>query len=305
MILETTEFRGRRICLISFLFIFLLGLIQVVQAQEMRAINVVPDQEKRSCIQTADGYAYLSEDMTLSETRAAAFANAKRQAIEGARTYIQSKTRVKNFQVEYDLVMSNAEGTVTILEQKDHGVEKNVRYHVWIKAEVVYDLRPKEPKVSQATLMEKDAPLTVKVWTDKKSYRHGESMEIFVMGNRDLFARIVNIRPDGKIIQLLPNDYRPMNFFQGGRVYRIPDMADKFDLKVSPPFGDENIVVYASEFPLGDVSMDSIGQGLRQYQGQRGGLAFKTRGIKIVRSSKGTGAGAEFYEATWTFTTRD
>ena len=97
MILETTEFRGRRIYLISFLFIFFLGLIQIVQAQEMRAINIVPDQEKRSCIQTADGYAYLSEDMTLSETRAAAFANAKRQAIESARTYIQSKTRVKNF----------------------------------------------------------------------------------------------------------------------------------------------------------------------------------------------------------------
>lgn len=305
MIVKTPMSHVGRLCLIPLLlFIFLLGLSQIVPAQSMRAINIVPDQEKRSSIQTADGYAYLSEDMTISQTRAAAFANAKRQALESARTYIQSKTRVKNFQLEYDLVMSDAAGTVTILEQKDHGVENNVRYHVWIKAEVMYDLKPKAPEAYKETLMEKEAPLTVKVWTDKKSYRRGDSIEIFVEGNRDFFARIVNIRSDGKIIQLLPNDYRPMNFFEGGKVYRIPDTADKFDLKVSPPFGDENVVVYASEAPLGDVSMDAIGQGLHQYQGQRRGLAFQTRGIKMVSTSRGT-TGAEFYEATWTLTTRD
>jgi hypothetical protein len=120
--------------LISSLFIFFLGLIQVAQAQDFRGINIVPDQEKRSCIQTVDGYAYLSENMTLAETRAAAFANAKRQALEAARAYIQSKTKVKNFQLEYDLIMSNSEGSVTVLDQKDHGVEENKRYHVWIKA---------------------------------------------------------------------------------------------------------------------------------------------------------------------------
>lgn len=305
MIFKMPMFRGRGICWISSLFIFFLALIQVAQAQNFRGINIVPDQEKRSSIQTADGYAQLSENMTLGETRAAAFVNAKRQALESVKTYIQSKTRVENFQLEYDLVMSNAEGTVTILEQKDYGVEDNVRYHVWIKAEVVYDLRQKESKTSQATLMEKDAPLTVRVWTNRKSYRYGESIEIFIRGNRDFFARIVNIRPDGKIIQLLPNDYRPINFFLGGKVYKIPDMADKFDLKVSPPFGDENVVVYASEAPLGDVKMASIGQGLRQYRGQRSGLGFKSRGIKIEGTSMDTGIGAGFYEATWTLTTRD
>ena len=307
MIFKTLISRVGRMCLISPLvfILLLLGLSQVVPAQSMRAINTVPDQEKRSSIQTADGYAYLSEDMTISQTRAAAFANAKRLALESARSHIQSKTRVKDFQLEYDLVISATAGTVSILEQKDYGVENNVRYHVWIKAEVMYDLRPKEPEAPMATLMEKDAPLTVKVWTDKKNYRQGESIEIFVEGNRDFFARIVNIRSDGKIIQLLPNDYRPTNFFEGGKIYRIPDRIDKFDLEVSPPFGDENVVVYASEVPLGDVSMHSVGQGLRQYQGQLNGLAFQSRGIKIVGTSRTTPTGAEFYEATWTLTTRN
>jgi hypothetical protein len=274
-------FSNRHLYIISAGLIFLLALIQVVQAQELRAIDVVPDNEKRSSIQAADGYAYLSENMTLGQTRAAAFANAKRQALESARTHIQSKTKVENFQLEYDLVMSDAEGTVTLLEQKDHGVEDNVRYHVWIKAEVEYHLRPKKVKSAQ------------------------ETIEIFIQGNKDFFARIVNIMPDGKIIQLLPNDYRPANFFLGGKVYRIPDKADKFNFKVAPPYGEENIVVYASEAPLGKVTMASIGQGLKQYKGQRKGLGFKTRGIKIEGTSMAFGTGAEFYESTWKLTTRD
>lgn len=274
------------------------------EAEDVRAVQVVPDQEKRSFIRAVDGYAYLSEDMTLAQTRATAFANAKRQALEAAKTYIQSKTKVKDFQVEYDLIWSSAEGAVTVLEQKDHGVEGNTRYHVWIKAEVVYEVKPKKPEVGTAVaIMNKDAPLTVKVWTDKKHYKAGESIKIFVQGNRDFYARIVDIATGGEIIQLLPNDFRAINFFRGGKVYRIPDKGDRFDLKVTPPFGEDRIVVYASEAPLGEVAMDSVGQGLRQYRGVRKGLALKSRGVKIVGTGKDSNNGAEFYEATWTLST--
>jgi len=159
----------------AFLFVcFLLIFPANAQPQDSRAVQVVPDEEKRSFIREMDGYAYLSEDMTLAQTRAAAFANAKRQALEAAKTYIQSKTKVKDFQVEYDLVWSSAEGAVTILDQKDYGVKNNVRYHVWIKAEVEYEVKPKRPEAGSATIMDKDAPLTVKVWTDKKHYKAGE-----------------------------------------------------------------------------------------------------------------------------------
>jgi len=161
--------------LIFSLFLLALLLSREILAQDLRAIDVVPNQEKRSCIQPVGGYAYLSENMTLAQTRAAAFANAKRQALEAGRTYIQSKTKVKDFEVEYDLVWSDAEGAVSILEQKDHGVKDNIRYHVWIKAEVEYDLKPKGQQAAQEHVMDKAAPLTVKVWTSKKQYNHGES----------------------------------------------------------------------------------------------------------------------------------
>ena len=289
---------------ISSLIFLVLILPQEIFGQNLKTIDAVPDQEKRSCIQTVDGYAYLSENMTLAQTRVAAFANAKRQALEAGRTYIQSKTKVKDFEVEYDLIWSDAEGAVTILEQKDHGVKDNTRYHVWVKAEVEYELKPKGQQATQGHVMDKDAPLTVRVWTSKKQYRDGENIVISIQGNRDFYARIVDITSDGNIVQLLPNDYRRVDFFKAGKVYKIPDQGDHFDLKVTAPYGEDQIVVYASEVPVGQVTMQPVGQGLSRYRGSRKSLATMTRGINVVPGASGSISGAEFYEATWTFTTR-
>jgi len=290
--------------LIGSLIFFVLILPQEICGENLRAIDVVPDQEKRSCIQPVDGYAHLSENMTLAQTRAAAFANAKRQALEAGRTYIQSKTKVKDFQVEYDLIWSDAEGAVSILEQKDHGVEDNTRYHVWIKAEVEYELKSKRHQGAQEDVMETDAPLTVKVWTSKKQYRDGENIDIYIQGNRDFYARIVDITSSGEITQLLPNDYRRINFFEAAKVYKIPDQGDHFDLKVTPPYGEDEIVVYASEVPVGQVDMEPAGQGRRRYKGNRESLGAISRGIQVIPSLSSSHSGAEFYEATWTLTTR-
>ena len=121
----------------------------------------------------------------------------------------------------------------------------------------------------------------------------------------------------GDIIQLLPNEYRTNDFFQAGKVYKIPDKGDPFDLEVTAPYGEDQIVVYASEVPLGGVEMEQIGQGLGRYKGSRKALATMTRGVSVISafesaSSKTTSvstdiqkntSAAEFYEATWTLTT--
>ena len=292
---------------IFFLFLLFLTIPQNVYSQDIWAVQVTPDQEKRSSIHTVDGYAYLGENMTPSQARAAAFATAKRQALEASKTNIKAKTKVKDFQVDYDMIWSSAEGAVTVLEQKDHGLDsKTLRYHVWIKAEVSYDLKPKKPEGHQTAIMDSDAPLTVKVWTDKKHYKKGENIRIFVQGNRDFYSRIVDVTSGGQIIQLLPNDYRRISFFRGGEVYTIPDRGDRFDLQVVPPYGEDHIVVYASEVPLGEVAMNPVGQGLSQYRGVQKNLATQTRGIQVTGGGGGidTDSGAEFYEATWTLTTK-
>jgi hypothetical protein len=194
---------------------------------------------------------------------------------------------------------------VKVLEQKDFGIENNSRYHVWIKAEVTYVLKPPREPSQKKALMNPAAPLTVKVWTDKKSYNNSEYITIYMEGNRDFYARIVNISSDGKVIQLLPNAYRKTHQFLGGQRYQIPGPGDRFSLQVTPPYGQERIVVYACETPMGDIPMKSLGGGLREYQGSNEDLAFRVRSIQPVArpGASMTSGSTEFYEASWVLET--
>jgi len=264
----------------------------------IRGLQIVPDQEKRSSIHEVDGYAYLGENVTLGQARKAAFANARRQALEMAKTHIESNTLVKDGVLEYDFIQTGAEGAASVMEQEDYGLENN-RYHVWIKAEVEYGLRPAGQKPKPTKIMSPQAPLTVKVWTPRKQYRRGEEVKIFILGNRDFYARIVNIDSEGNVIQLLPNDYRDINLFQGAKVYKIPDAGDHFKIRVSPPYGEDQVVVYASDVPLGEVETESVGQGLRRFSGTRDLLGDKIRSVAVVHRPVDSPTGAEFYEATW------
>lgn len=282
------------------------------------------DQEKRSCIQSVDGFSYLSEDKTIAELRTAALNNAKQQALANAKTYIRSRTEVEDFILKSDEVLIAAEGTVTILEQKDNGIIDNSRYHVWIKAEVEYQLGEPSGSIQQKNMAAADvhpaatgtvsqeinlpsasAPLTVRLWSPKKHYKKGEKIEIFLRGNRDFYARIVDINDQGDIVQLLPNGYRTRSFFKGGTTYKIPDEEDRFDLTVSPPFGKDTIIVYASEVPLGQVDMQEIGSGLSVYGGDQKSLAITTRGISVTskKADPKEPVIAEFYETSHEITT--
>jgi hypothetical protein len=280
--------------------IALLAMFPALAGSE-RAVEVTPDQEHRSNIVEVDGYAQLSEEKSIRDIRLEAFANARRQALENAESHIKSQTKVENYQLQYDLIESGAEGMVKVLEQKDFGIENNSRYHVWIKAEVTYVLKPPTEPAKQKALMSPTAPLTVKVWTDKKSYNNNEFITIYMEGNRDFYARIVNISSNGKVIQLLPNAYRQTHQFRGGQRYQIPGPGDRFSLQVSPPYGQERIVVYASETPMGDIPMKSLGGGLKEYQGSNEDLAFRVRSIQPVVRPGGsmTSGSTGFYEASW------
>lgn len=98
----------------------------------------------------------------------------------------------------------------------------------------------------------------------------------------------------GATVQLLPNPYRTENYFNGGVVYEIPSGSVKFDLTVSPPFGDENITVYAGSAPLGEISTATRG-GIFAVKSQDAGV--RTRGVKLSgKTESAKGPAAEFFE---------
>jgi hypothetical protein len=297
---------------------FVMALLLTSWPAAIGAADAPASEERRSSIHEADGYAYLAGDKTLNDIRTEAMADAKRSAVAMARSYLASNTVVENYVLKQDRVEVSEAGAVTVLEMKDHGLEDNQRYHVWIKAEVGFEV----PGTVAAG--DKEGPLTVRLWSDKTSFRAGEEIVIYLQGNRDFYGRIVNIAADGSITQLLPNAYRKKSRFKGGETYRIPSDEDRFSLVVSPPFGTEQIVVYASEAPLGDVALTPAGGGLEQFSGSREALSVQTRAIKVApvrreiaaagkteanpikpasKASDKAGGGALFYERTLSLST--
>jgi serine/threonine protein kinase len=262
--------------------------------------KITQDDEKRSAIVEANGFALVSKEKTIKELQQEAFTDARRQAVESARTYIQQLTNVRGIKITFNVAQIHGQVELKILEQKDFGIEEGKHYHVWIKAEVQYKLGKPTEALSIA-LFEPEAPLTVKVWTNKKTYYYGEEMKIYLQGNKPFYARIIYVDISGKIVQLLPNAYRTQNSFENGKTYMIPDQGERFKLEIEPPFGLEKVMVLASTSPLGDVSMEKLNNGTYSYRGSIETLGTRSRGIKITPTEpdKQYGGSAEFYEALW------
>lgn len=265
--------------------------------------------EKRSTIVEVNGYAFLAEDKTIKKVREEALAIAKREALERAKTYIRSFTKIENYVLDYDLIETQAEGFVKILESKDMGSTADNRYRYWIRAEVEFILKMPKPPAEVELIEEKDAPLTVELRTDKNVYTSGEEVKIYLKGNKDFYGRVLYQDVEGNLLQILPNLYRQKNFFNAGEEIVIPAHLDKFKLRVKPPFGIETVIVYASVAELGDLRVQEFQKNLFKVEESLEESSTKSRALEIVRVEE-TGAeedavmAAEFYEVRCQVTTQ-
>ena len=255
----------------------------------------------QSTITEAEGYACMGEDRSRRQTELAALEAAKRNAIEFASTYMTSETHIKDFELEKDLVSAYANATVKIIKELEKGWYRDANagdcFRVKIKVEVIPDKKAMD-KVSKRKDVADDpsAPLHVRLWTDKKEYERGDRMRIYIKGNKPFYARVIYKDAAGEMVQILPNPYRNENYFQGGVIYEIPSGNDRFDLEISPPFGEENITVYASTSPLGEIDLHSQG-GVYFVKTKAKDIGARTRGIKLTGKSTGkSGYASEFYE---------
>jgi len=69
-------------------------------------------------------------------------------------------------------------------------------------------------------------------------------------------------------------------------ILEIPSGNDRFELEVSPPFGEENIIVYSSLTPLGDINLQETG-GVYQVKTTAKDVGVKTRGVKLKQREEG------------------
>ncbi|HYA85942.1 MAG TPA: DUF4384 domain-containing protein [Nitrospirota bacterium] len=268
---------------------------------------VKPVYGAQSTITEAEGTACMGDDKSRKQTEEAALSDAKKKAVEYVSTYLKSETQVKNFELEKDLVSAYASASVKVIQELDRSWYKDPAsgdcLKLKIKAEIVPDEKAMESLSKTAAVADDpSAPLSVKAWTDKKAYKEGEKVKIYIKGNKPFYARVLYKDASGKTVQLLPNPYRTDNYFNGGTMYEIPTGNDKFDLEVSPPFGEENVIVYASSSPLGEISTEARG-GVYQIMTRSQDIGIKTRGIKLMEKTGGEAtasaskpAASEFFE---------
>jgi hypothetical protein len=261
----------------------------------------------QSTITEAESYACSGDDKSRKQTEKDALAEVKRLAVENAITYIKTESVVKNFVVDKDVVEAYSNASVTIREFIERKWYKDERagdcYRIKIKAEIIPDEKAMNEVAAKKEFADDPTlPLTVKLWTGKNEYKGKENIKIFLKGNKPFFARVLYINARGESLQLLPNPYRTDNYFNGGVIYEIPSGNDRFDLEVSPPYGDESIVVYASSTELGDIKLKQAG-AVYQVKTKANDVGLKTRGVNLKEKVAGGKPTEVFFEDKVTVTT--
>ena len=263
----------------------------------------------QSTITEAEGTASMGDDKTRKQTEQAALADAKRAAVEQTLTYLRSETVVKDAMLQSDVIDAYANASIRVVQEikrewyKDEALGDCCR--VRIKAEVIPDeqamAKARDAQPANAP-DDPTAPLSVNTWTERKEYKTGEQVKLYLKGNKPFYARVVYTDAAGAMIQLLPNPYRADNYFNGGVTYEMPSGQDRFVLEVSPPYGTESITVYASTAQLGDVKLEAAG-GVYTVKTKSADVGNKSRGIRIQEKGSGKPAPAEFSETTATIQT--
>ena len=262
----------------------------------------------QSTITDADGYACMGDDKSRKQTEQTAMADAKRNAVEYAITYVKSETKVKDLQIEEDMIKAYSNASVKVLGVKENRWYKDERTGDCFKTKIRAEVIPDEQAVKEIVsgILSNDnpgLPLNVRLWTDKEKYQKGDKIKIYIKGNKPFYARVHYRDAKGETLQILPNPYRRENYFNGGVIYEIPSGNDRFELEVSPPFGEERIILYTSTAPLGDISLAKEG-GVYQVKTGEKYIGIKTRGVKLKETVDfGKSQASEFFEERMTIKT--
>jgi hypothetical protein len=263
----------------------------------------------QSTIIETDGMACMGYDKSRKQTEQEALANAKKRAVEHAATYIKSESQVKDFELEKELVEAYSNATVKVIQEISRSWYRDVSLgeccQVKIKAEVIPDDEAMD-RISKGKgqIDNPSAPLHVQVWTDKKEYKKGDKFKVYIRGNKPFFARILHKGVKGDLLQLLPNPHRPDHYFNGEVIYEIPSGQDRFEMEVTPPFGQEDIIVYASTSPLGEINTAPAG-GVYKIKTESEKVGERSRAVSLKEINPGQKTkAAEFSESQVNYQTR-
>jgi len=109
-------------------------------------------------------------------------------------------------------------------------------------------------------------PISLEITThlgDNQQFVKGDTIYFFVSLDHDAYLLIIYETADKKLIQILPNSYNKKNFYRRGDFFQIPDEDRPFNFKVSPPFGHEKIMAFASTRSFPTLKGTTTKSGIR------------------------------------------
>lgn len=115
-------------------------------------------------------------------------------------------------------------------------------------------------------------PISLEITThlgDNQKFVHGDTISFFVSLDHDAYLLIIYETADKKLIQILPNSYNKKNYYRRGDFFQVPNEEQPFKFTVSPPFGREKIMAFASHRSFPTLAGTTTKSGIRLLSGNK------------------------------------
>lgn len=233
----------------------------------------------------------FGDEETPAKARKAATALAQEEAVRKHHVFVKSSQRVKNFQLEEDLIQTASAAMLQEIQiEKEERKAQEICITLTAKISPVsmedmirQRVNAKEIAQSAKTALVPNQPtFGLKVWTNKTEGRflEDEKLIIYVQSDRDAYLKLDYFVADGTVAHLVPNIYRGQAFIKGGKKYAFGDETSPEQFIIGPPYGTEAVkaIVGVRPFDDGTVGESSISDS-RAY------LQSGLRGIKVVAAT--------------------
>jgi hypothetical protein len=256
-------------------------------------IYSIAGQDSPKSLETVRGsgcYKFGDEE-TPAKARKAAMAIAQEEAVRKHHVFVASSVRVKNFQLEEDLIQTASAAMLQEIQiEKEERKTQEICITLTAKISPVsmenmirQRVNSKEIAQSAKTALVPAQPaFGLKVWTNKAEGRflEDEKLVVYVQSDRDAYLKLDYFQADETVVHLVPNVYRGQAFIKGGKKYAFGDEASPEQFIIRAPYGTEAIkaIVGVRPFETGAEGEPSISDSRAYIQS---GL----RGIKVVAAA--------------------
>lgn len=237
-------------------------------------------------------YAY-GDNETPSQAKQAAQAIAQEKAVRSHRVFVQSATKVKNFQLEDNVIQTASAGMLEQIkvekEEKKGGQEICVTISAKlspISIEEMIQQRVSAKEINEEAAKSKvlsSAPgAGIRLWTNKADGRYveGERLIVYVASDKDGYLKLDYFQADSTVVHLVPNLFNGQVKVKAGQTYVFGDDAAPPHFVIQGPFGNETITAKVSKdpFPI-EMNSDSSVEDSRTFLNAQKTV---TRGVKLI-----------------------